>query len=343
VELHLWRGAYTIQAPALRKIDGQIKRPFIEAKDIDLSVEWRALLHGALVATFEFDELRVNIVAGPSKDKEQLGIDTSALQKLRDLFPLRIDKLVVNDGEIHYGDPWGKPPFDIYLDDIQAVARNLTNSEKISKTLVATLAIKGRAMHSGHFTVNASIDPYAKKPTFDLELVLRGLRLQELNEFLKDSLAVEAKDGTLALFAEVSVKEDKLKGYVKPLVERLDIVDIKPHSNVLEELEGFGVQLASALFRNRPHERIGAKIEFGGSLEKPDISVWQIIGSLLSNAFVQALAPKLDEDVAKKADQEKTPADGKADHKVQESQEKTKEEVNKKVQASNKKEEDGKK
>src|SRR6185436_5083233 len=45
VDVHLWRGAYRIQGLKLEKSSGKVPVPFFEAEAVDLSVQWRALLH----------------------------------------------------------------------------------------------------------------------------------------------------------------------------------------------------------------------------------------------------------------------------------------------------------
>lgn len=344
VSIHIWRGAYTIHGPYLKKEEGKIPKPFLEAMDVDISVNWPALLHFTIVAKVTVDKLHVNIVNGPSTGQKQTSMDLSGIQKLKELVPLRIDKLEITDGEVHYGNPWGKPPFDIYLDDIELIARNLTNSDKISKSLVATLAVKGKAMKSGHFNVDAAIDPYAKKPTFQVKLELKELAVKELNAFAEDAVAVDIKSGTLGVFAEANAKEGSIHGYVKPLIHDLDIAKIKDNATVLETLKGIAVEIVSAIFRNRPHEQIGVKVDFHGSLEKPEISVWDTIVSLLKNAFIKALEPKLEGGVAPQADQAKTSGGGKEDEKMKASQEKTKTEMEKKADKTEaKKKEDARK
>ena len=49
VDLSLYRGAYKIKDIYINKVDKQEKQvPFFSAQLIDLSVEWKALLHGSL-------------------------------------------------------------------------------------------------------------------------------------------------------------------------------------------------------------------------------------------------------------------------------------------------------
>jgi len=155
------------------------------------------------------------------------------------------------------------------------------------------------------------------------------LQLKELNAFFKDSLAVEVNEGYLGIWSELSVKEGHVDGYVKPLVQKLDVSRVQD-PNLGQVLKAFAVEVVTAIFHNRPHQQFGAKVELKGSLNKPDVSTWDTIVSVLGNAFIRALEPKLDQTVATEAEQDKKPAMDKEAEKMRKSQEKTKAEADKK-------------
>ena len=54
VDMHLWRGAYSIHAVEIKKTTGNVPVPFFSAPVVDLSVEWKALFHGAFVGEINF-------------------------------------------------------------------------------------------------------------------------------------------------------------------------------------------------------------------------------------------------------------------------------------------------
>src|SRR6187401_1087517 len=54
VDIHLWRGAYTIHTVEIKKVTGHVPVPFFAAPAVDLSVEWKALFNGALVGEINF-------------------------------------------------------------------------------------------------------------------------------------------------------------------------------------------------------------------------------------------------------------------------------------------------
>ena len=50
----------------------------------------------------------------------------------------------------------------------------------------------------------------------------------------------------------------------------------------------------STVFRNHPSDRLATKIPISGSFESSNVDLWTTVGTLLRNAFVRALVPKLD-------------------------------------------------
>src|SRR3954468_9613666 len=88
VDIHLWRGAYSIHAVEIRKVTGNVPVPFFSAPVVDLSVEWKALFNGALVGEVNFERPKINLVNAASKANSQAPLDEPWTQKVRELFPL---------------------------------------------------------------------------------------------------------------------------------------------------------------------------------------------------------------------------------------------------------------
>src|SRR5215204_27699 len=127
VDIHLWRGAYTIRQVEIVKTTGQVPVPFFSAPIVDLSVEWKALLDGAFVGEIQFEQPKINFVHGRSSATTQVGVDKPWTDKIRELFPLKINRFTVRDGEVHYRDFNRTPKVDVEIDQIRMVATNLTN------------------------------------------------------------------------------------------------------------------------------------------------------------------------------------------------------------------------
>src|ERR1043165_10299181 len=64
VDIHLYRGAYSIDSLKVFKIDGNKEVPFVDIAKTDLSVEWRALFEGAFVGEAIFERPKLNFIGG---------------------------------------------------------------------------------------------------------------------------------------------------------------------------------------------------------------------------------------------------------------------------------------
>src|SRR5215831_1421036 len=105
VTLHLWRGAYQIHNIDIKKTGGAVPVPFFSAPLIDFSVQWHALLfEHAAVGNMEIYRAQMNLVNGPTKASRQVEVDAPWAEKIKQLYPLKINRFVVHDGELHYRD-----------------------------------------------------------------------------------------------------------------------------------------------------------------------------------------------------------------------------------------------
>src|SRR2546423_4846291 len=223
VTLHPWRGAYQIHNIKVEKVTAHVPVPFFSAPLIDLSVQWKALFEGALVGEIDFHRPQLNFVNGRTKAEQQAGVDEPWTQKIKQLFPLKFNRFAVHDGEIHYRDFSSDPQVDVMVDRVQMVATNLTNSKKLSKSLIAELQAEGRPLGDGRVRCQMSLDPYAAKPTFALNLELTDISLVKLNDFSRAYGHFDFKNGTLRLATQISSKNGSFTGYVEPVFDNMNI------------------------------------------------------------------------------------------------------------------------
>src|SRR5438045_2132378 len=128
VTLHLWRGAYQIHNLDIVKTSGHVPVPFFSAPLIDFNVEWKALIfEHSLVGEIQLYRPKINLVNGPTEASRQAPIDEPWAQKIKQLYPLKINHFSVQGGEIHYRDFSKKRDVDLVVDNVQMVATNLTN------------------------------------------------------------------------------------------------------------------------------------------------------------------------------------------------------------------------
>src|ERR1700757_4127667 len=122
VTLHLWRGAYQVHNINLVKTSGKVPVPFFSAPLVEFSVQWRALFDGAWVGNIEFYRPKMNLVNARNPESRQAPVDEPWAQKIKQLFPLKINRFAAHEGELHYRDFTKEPSVDVMADRVQMVA-----------------------------------------------------------------------------------------------------------------------------------------------------------------------------------------------------------------------------
>lgn len=313
VDLKLWRGAYEIEKVDIIKTDGDVPVPFFSSKKVEFSVQWRALFEGALVGEIAFFQPEVNFVNGPTKETKQVGVDKPWLDTVKKLFPLDINRFEVFDGSVHYRDFHSSPKVNLEIDRIYMLATNLTNSKKLSKTLVADIKMKGRTFKESDFEVTTKLDPSRDKPTFDLNMKMDPVSLTKLNDFAQAYGKFDFERGTLALVIELAALDGNVSGYAKPLLDNMAIVNLREDVTNPVKLAWEGIVGGiTRVFRNQPKDRLATKIPIEGDLSKPKTLLFPTLGNILKNAFIRAYKGNVEESVTlKDALEEKSQADEK--------------------------------
>ena len=297
VTLHLWRGAYAIHNVKIEKTTGKVPVPFFSAPLVDLSVEWHALFNGSLVAEIDFYRPRMNFVNAPSKANSQVGVDKPWTDKIRQLFPLKINRFAVHGGEVHYCDFSKKPDVDVVIDRVQMVATNLTNSKKLSKTLNANIEIEGRPLREGDLRSKIDLDPYAAKPTFSTQLEISEIPLVKLNDFAKAYAGITFEKGTLRVATEMDAKNGSFTGYVEPVFDQMAIFDPAHDTESPIDLIWQGIVGGlTRIIRNHPKDRFGTRVPLTGSFDDPAPEVLTTVFNVFRNAFIRAFEGKLSDE-----------------------------------------------
>jgi len=297
IDIAIFRGAYTIKNIRLDKLSGKIPHPFFKADIIDLSVEWKALFNGRIVAEIEVENPELNFVKGPTKATSQTEIDKDWTEVVDNLIPLKLNRFEINNGEIHYRDLHSSPKVDIFTNNVHIIAENLSNAKHKKEELPST--VKADAdVYGGQVTLDMKIDPLNKVPSFDVNAKLTEVNLVKINDFLKAYGNFDVEKGSLQLYTEAAAKDGMIKGYTKPIIKDMKVLNWKtdketPVRFIWEAI----VEGVSWVLNNKSKDQIATKAEFEGRIDKPDVNIWFIIGQLLRNAFIEALYPALENSV----------------------------------------------
>jgi hypothetical protein len=299
VDVHLWRGAYKIRNLKVVKTTGPIPVPFFSTPAMDLSIQWKELFHGAIVGEVLLEKPQLNFVAAPSPEQSQTGMDKSWGKTLEKLFPFKINRFEIKDGQIHFRDFFKSQPVDLFVTNLFAVATNLTNARDLKEKLPSGLKATGGTLGRGNFDIDLKLNVLAPAPTFELNAAVTNVDLVALNDFLKGYGKFDVERGIFSLYTSVASVNGNYEGLVKVLFENLDVFEWEKErkKNVLDIFWQAIVGVFSTTLKNQPKDRLAANIPISGSFTKANVDLWSAIGSLLRNAFVRAIVPRIDRSV----------------------------------------------
>jgi len=303
VDVALIRGAYEIEDVRIDKRNGKVPVPFFSAEVVDLSIEWRALFDGALVGEVEFLRPKLNFVAGPSRAQSQGGGGVDWRDTVEDLFPFQINRLAVRDGQIHFRAFHTDPPVDIYLHHANAVALNLTNAQDLGESRVATLRLQAIPMNAGMLRARVALDPFADAPDFDLDAQVTGADLTQWNDFLRAYAGFDVEHGAFSIYAELLAHGNRFEGYVKPFFRNVDVLRLEkelPEQGFFASAWEAIVGATEELFQDQPNDRLATRIPVSGTVDDPRIGLWETLGNVLRNAFLEAFVPQLEGSVGER-------------------------------------------
>lgn len=299
IDIALIRGAYVIKDIKLVKLQEaeQMKLdtlPFFKSREIDLSVEWRAIFKGRVVGEIAVEDPVLNFVKGKHKD-EDVKADTADFRALiKDLMPLTVNRFEINNGQVHYIDKLSKPQVDVKLTDLMVIATNLSNVNDSAKLLPAHCDVNAN-VYEGKFIMKIDFDALNKQPTFDMNTNLTNVNLVLLNNFLKAYGNFDVKKGSFGMYAEFAAKNGSFGGYVKPILKDLDVVQWNKEEGDFKQIMWETVVGGVAeVLQNQKKEQLATKIPIEGKFENADINLWRAISYVLRNAFVRALQPHVD-------------------------------------------------
>jgi hypothetical protein len=298
VDIHLIRGAYSIDDVDIEKTAGAVPVPFFAAKKVDFSVEWKEIFQGALVGEIHAYQASVNFVKGESEEDSQTSIDKSWLDIVQELFPFRINRFEIEEGSVWFHDLGTEPKVDVYLTNLVAVCTNLYNTRDLSSELPSDFRAKGTTLGGGALELHIKLDPLATEPRFDLELGLTNVNMVALNELLEAYGNFNVKRGTFEVFSEIAGSEGTFDGYVKPFFEDLNIFELEQDAkNPIKLAWQALVAGAVKIFKNHPRDQLATKIPVTGTFEKTDVEVWTTVLNVLRNAFVEAFQAQVDDSI----------------------------------------------
>jgi len=192
IDIHLWRGAYSIDGIEIVKTGASRPIPFFSTDRLNLSVEWRSLLRGSVVSEASFVRPEVNLVQGRNKADSQLGEGENWNARLEELFPFRFNTIEVNDGTVRFLAPGIHTRDAITARHVNGSISNLTNVLETGKETFADFRVTASVLDGAPAAVAGSANAFAAQPTFDVNLEVKKMELPQVNPWLREYIKADA-------------------------------------------------------------------------------------------------------------------------------------------------------
>ncbi len=143
-------------------------------------------------------------------------------------------------------------------------------------TLTSTVQDSAKLWARGHFNLAKS---------FDVDAKLERVNLALFNPLFKAYGPFDVEKGSLTIDAELANNGKNLKGYVKPIIKDLNVIELKER---YEKADQTGTEIVVGvglyLLKNSKSRSAGTVLEIKGSLADPQLDYWGAIWTAVKNS-----------------------------------------------------------
>jgi hypothetical protein len=203
---------------------------------------------------------------------------------------IRIDILRIKESSFGYANKTIQPNYRLSIDQMEANLRNFSNQVNEGPT---TFELKGKFMGTGNTKVTGTFRPETKHPDFNVNMAIENTQMQAMSDIFRAYGNFDIKSGLFSFYSELSIKDNKVNGYIKPTFKNMKIYDrrSKQEKTLSHTLYVWLVRGASKLLENRAGNEVATRATVSGTLESPGMSAWEIFVNLIRNAFIKSIIP----------------------------------------------------
>lgn len=299
IDVALYRGAYVIKGLILRKTSSITEEPMLNLPKADISIEWKSLFKGEIVSELILHNPVYNFIYEVQNEEPKEGepdVDDWT-EALKDLVPIEINHFTVHNGTANFVQLSQDPDINIFLEQIELDATNLSNVVNEDETLPSNLYAKAVSIGGGDVTITGNLNLLKEIPDMDVEFSLERAEVTALNDLITNFVGVDFESGTFELYSEIAIADGFLKGYIKPMFINTKILGEEEDKSFFGKIwEGF-VGAVKWLFENQGTDTLATRAPIEGDLNNVDTSAWTTFLNVVKNAWIQAFSGEIDEDI----------------------------------------------
>jgi hypothetical protein len=289
VQINPWNCSVDVNRVVLVKKSNMIPVPFFTSPRVHVALQWSEILHGSFRSRITLVYPVVNFVNGPTAETTQTALEPEWVTAIRQLVPLKINRVTVVDGDIHYYDFHANPEIKMEMTDVEVSLDNLTNSTHSTALMPSTAEMTGRPFKRGKLNVHLALNTEMKQPTFAEKISLENIPAPGLNAFLAKYGSVYAKTGNLAFYSEMVSAKGGFNGYAKPFFQDLVFEPMPKDRGGLAEIWSALVNGVKDVFEN-DNNAVATTIPIAGKYSDPNIGIFSAAFGIIENAWFQALS-----------------------------------------------------
>jgi len=299
IDIHLWRGAYSIDELQITKVSGKVPVPLLNAPRTDIEVSWRALSHGTVRGKVAFFRPVLNFVDGSGKGDSQSGKGVDWRAQLKMLAPIRLDEVSVTNGTVTFQNFVSSPRVDLKMTDVNASASNLTNVEGKGGSRVAHFQATAKVLGQAPLETHAEFDPLQDQGDFKFDLRISDVDVTKANQLARAYAGLDFASGHGDFTMQLEARQGQLNGYAKPLFRDLQIFSWKQDveqekKNPLRLAWEAVAQGVTSVFKNQEKDQFATRVPISGRIDDKKLGTFAAIVGVLHNAFVHAYSPQLE-------------------------------------------------
>jgi hypothetical protein len=203
---------------------------------------------------------------------------------------LRISRAVIKDSEFGFVNKAAKVPYRVFLTKGELHLDNISNQFTEGTGIIK---VKGEFMGSGATLISGTFRPEKKSPDFDLNVKIEKTQVRAMNDLLRAYGGFDVTRGEFSVYSELTVQNNEVRGYVKPLFKDLKVYDPRQDKDktLFQKLYEGVVGGIAKLLENRPREEVATRTDVSGEVGNVRTSTWQTFVNLIQNAFFRAILP----------------------------------------------------
>jgi len=203
---------------------------------------------------------------------------------------LRIDRGDIENSEFGFVNKATHPAYRTFITGTDIHLENWSNQLSEGTAIVR---LRGMFMGSGATQIDGAFRPETKSPDFDLAIKIWKTKVTSMNDLLRAHGGIDMASGAFSVFCEMKVKNGSVDGYLKPLFKDVKAYDPAQDKDkgLLKKIFEKTVNVASKALKNTPRGEVAAKVDVSGPVQNPRANTWELVVTLIQNAFFDAVLP----------------------------------------------------